>query len=119
MQKLQIVSKVAVGLSSALLAIVGIVRLFSKGENIGYYILSIYLIVFAAMAVASIIPFKILVKYFSFLSGMVGIGIFLIFSGLIILNWEKKLELISSLCLLAAGGCNIGIGFYSGNTADK
>ena len=115
------ISRIAVFGSSGLLGVVGVLKLFTRGEKIGHYILCIYLMIFAAMSIGAVIPIRLLNKYFSFLNSMMGVGIFLIFSGLIVLLGKNNpLELISALCLLVTGGFNIFVGFrYSDTTFSK
>jgi len=107
MEVKEIIGKIIIVISAILFGLIGVLRCMEKSQQIQHYILSGYFVLFGAVLITAAIPIEFMVKYFSFLKGKVGIGIFMIFLGLLIFNWNAQLELVASLVLILSGAFHI------------
>ncbi len=105
-----IVARVVAVAGAIFLAIVGIIRFTIKVTDAQFYIMAIYFLLFAALLVTAVLQVSYIVKWFGFVEDNVGLGLFLIFLGLLVFDWDNKTELGCCVALLGAGGFNVFIG---------
>ena len=82
-----------------------------------YYIISLYCLIFAGGIIVSNLgkPAKFF-EYISFLTSKIGLGLFMIFVGLLIFATDDYFSLAASIVLFIGGGLNI---FIHCNTIDS
>ena len=107
---MSISSRIASGIGAGFLATSGVLRFFEGDNNVRFYILAIYFLIFAVVIVLGLIRIAFVIKYFSFLKGYFGLGAFLAFAGLLLFDWERKFEFATSIILLAGAAINVVIG---------
>jgi hypothetical protein len=112
----KIVVFVLVIFAIVLLGIAIILRLirFGSESNPFFYIFTLYLALFIAMLVISIIRIERIITYFTFLSTRKGVGFFMIFIGLLLFDWNHLFEMAVSILLLIIGLLYIIYGFKVG-----
>lgn len=112
---------ILVGLAIVLLGVVVILRLISFGSVSSpfYYIWTFYQLVFMAMLVVSIIRVHRVLVYFSFLSTKIGVGIFMIFIGTLLFDWNAIFQMCVAITLGAIGGLYIFYGIKVGDQDEK
>jgi hypothetical protein len=101
----KIVVLVLVIFAIVLMGIAIILRLirFGSESNPFFYIFTLYLVIFIAMLVISIIRVERILTYFTFLSTRKGVGFFMIFIGLLLFDWNHIFEMAVSILLLIIG----------------
>ena len=110
---MRIIAKVAAGAGAIYLGTMGVMRFFESRSNGQFYILACYYIIFAVMIILAIIPIPLVTKFFSFLDGHIGLGLFLAFVAFLLFDWTRTIEFGNSLYLLVAAVLNIIIGCAS------
>lgn len=112
---------ILVGLAIVLLGVVVIIRFFSFGSESSpfYYIWTFYQILFMAMLVVSIIRVHRVLVFFSFLSTKIGVGIFMIFIGTLLFDWNAIFQMCVAIVLGVIGGLYIFYGIKVGDQDQK
>ena len=104
---LSILGRALAAASAVFLAIVGILR-FDDGTYYSYYhILAVIYIVFAFMLILSVIPLSIMKRYYAFTSSHLGLGLFMVFLGFLVYDWNKKAEFTCAIVLFGCGAYNV------------
>ena len=107
---LDIIARVCAGLGAGYLGTVGVMRFFEKRSEAQFYILAVYFVIFAVMIVLAIIPVPFVTKFFTFLKGHIGLGLFLAFCAFLMFDWTRTIEFGNSIFLLVAAALNIFVG---------
>ena len=106
----KIIAKIAAALGAIYLITVGLMRFWEKRNDGQFYILAAYFIIFGAMIIMAIVPVPFVTKFFTFLDGHIGLGLFLAFVAFLLFDWTRGIEFGNSLYLLAAAALNVVIG---------
>ena len=93
------------------LAILGIIRFNEEANGPYYHILSGVFCLYGSMIILSSIPIFFMLKYFAILCHNFGMSGFMIFSAVLIFDWNNNSEFACSMCLYAGAAINILIGF--------
>ena len=107
---LKIIAKIAAGAGALYLGAMGVMRFWESRTDGQFYILACYFVIFAAMIILAIIPVPFVTKFFSFLDGHIGLGLFLVFVGFLMFDWNRQIEFGNCLCLFGAAALNIFVG---------
>eukprot|EP00826_Nyctotherus_ovalis_P009627 TRINITY_DN12546_c0_g6_i1.p1 TRINITY_DN12546_c0_g6~~TRINITY_DN12546_c0_g6_i1.p1 ORF type:complete len:133 (-),score=40.00 TRINITY_DN12546_c0_g6_i1:160-558(-) len=92
------------------LGVLGILR-FDKGHTYSYYhVLGGIFFFLGLLILLAVIPVALMVKQFALLCQHIGLGGFLILTGLLVFDKDAKPELGCAVCLFSAGVANIVIG---------
>lgn len=99
-----------------LLGVAIIVRLirFGSEKNPFFFIFTFYLVLFIGLLVISIIKWERILMYFTFLTTRKGVGIFMIFIGSLLFDWNEIFEMAVSILLIIIGVVYIVYGFKVG-----
>ena len=100
---------ILVGLAIVLLGVVIIIRFLRFGQESSpfFYIWTFYQALFIAMLIISIIRIHRILVFISFLSTKIGVGIFMIFIGTLLFDWNQIFEMWVACVLGAIGGLYI------------
>lgn len=100
----------------AMLGVAIISRLLRFGDesSIFFYFWTIYLMLFIALLVISMLKVQKVLMYFTFLTTRKGVGMFLIFIGSLLFDWNHYFELSVSIILLGIGGLYVFYGLKVG-----
>ena len=94
--------------------IIRFLRFADSGNSLFFYIWTFYLFLFIAMLLISIWRIRIVMFYFRFMRTKQGIGVFMIFIGTLLFDWNQPFELCVSILLVMVGilyfiyGCKVG-----------
>lgn len=99
-----------------LLGVAIIVRLirFGSEKNPFFFIFTFYLALFIGLLVISIIKWERVLMYFTFLTTRKGVGMFMIFVGSLLFDWNEIFEMAVSVLLILIGILYIIYGFKVG-----
>jgi len=103
--------KVVNVLCGVFLAVVGILRfVFREDSSFLYYILAVYLMIFATMVILAALRVSKFSMFFTFLRGFIGIGFFLLFCAFLLFDWNRPVEFSCCIFLLVSMFFNWFIG---------
>ena len=110
---LKLLARIIAAAVSIFLAILGILR-YEDGSYYSYFHImgSIYILI-AFVIMLSVISLPIMKRYFAFTANPIGLGVFMVFCGFLVYDWNRKSEFACAICLFSAGAINCIVGLVA------
>eukprot|EP00826_Nyctotherus_ovalis_P053726 TRINITY_DN7009_c0_g1_i2.p1 TRINITY_DN7009_c0_g1~~TRINITY_DN7009_c0_g1_i2.p1 ORF type:complete len:143 (+),score=24.40 TRINITY_DN7009_c0_g1_i2:73-501(+) len=108
-----LIGRILAAAASIFLAVVAILRFDDHVYYSYFHIMAAIYLILAFLIVMSVVSLPSMKRYFAFSANSIGLGIFMIFCGFLVYNWNRKSEFACAICLFAGGAINCLIGLIS------